>query len=380
MIWPLAALLAAVSAVVILWPMLRRATNTQDRNDHALAIFKDQLAELDKDQSRGLISQSESEAAQTEIKRRMLSTARTDRAAQTSGGTAGILIAAIAVPLLGAGLYSQLGAPSIASQPYDDRAAERQAENSEATEIAELAQRVRTKLLSEPDGGETRGWYLLSQTYMRMGRYDAAVDALQRIEDRKEADAIIFTAYAEALVSADRGTVTPLAQKQIDRALAQAPQDPRAVYYNALGLQQRGRAEQAHANLLARLKTAEPNAGWIPLYIERANAIGQEFGAAPLNAQDFAQSNGPSAEDVEAASELSDTDRAAFINSMVEQLASRLEENPNNLEGWLRLAQAYTVLNRPDDARKAYQSAAPLVADLPDGDPRKSAVAAGLAN
>lgn len=66
---------------------------------------------------------------------------------------------------------------------------------------------------------------------------------------------------------------------------------------------------------------------------------------------------GPSAADVAAAQEMSDEDRQAMIEGMVGGLAARLEENPNDLEGWMRLVRSYNVLDRPQDALAALEKA-----------------------
>ena len=62
---------------------------------------------------------------------------------------------------------------------------------------------------------------------------------------------------------------------------------------------------------------------------------------------------GPTREDVEAASKMTGEDRMAFIRSMVERLADRLKDEPNDLKGWQRLARAYQVLGEKEKAEDA---------------------------
>ena len=66
---------------------------------------------------------------------------------------------------------------------------------------------------------------------------------------------------------------------------------------------------------------------------------------------------GPSQADVNAAAQMTDAERQAFIRSMVERLAERLKENPNDPEGWQRLARAYEVLGEKDKAEDAKRRA-----------------------
>ena len=63
---------------------------------------------------------------------------------------------------------------------------------------------------------------------------------------------------------------------------------------------------------------------------------------------------------------------------MVDRLARRLENEPNDLDGWMRLANAYVVLGNRDEAMAAYQQAVSLAETLPNSDPRKAAATQGL--
>ncbi len=67
---------------------------------------------------------------------------------------------------------------------------------------------------------------------------------------------------------------------------------------------------------------------------------------------------GPSAEDMAAAAQMSPEQRQAFIESMVERLAAKMKENPENIEGWIKLANAYRVLEKRDESRAAWAEAA----------------------
>ena len=59
---------------------------------------------------------------------------------------------------------------------------------------------------------------------------------------------------------------------------------------------------------------------------------------------------GPSRAQIEAAGEMSPEERMAFIRSMVERLAGKLAENPDDIAGWERLVRAYGVLGETDKA------------------------------
>ena len=109
-------------------------------------------------------------------------------------------------------------------------------------------------------------------------------------------------------------------------------------------------------------------------FVDRINQIGARLGrpavgpAMLLAGEDGAP--GPNADQVAAAADMSPEERAAFVQSMVERLAARLEEEPDDLEGWLRLANAYRVLGDDDAARTALAQAEPL---LPETGPERQA-------
>jgi cytochrome c-type biogenesis protein CcmH len=66
-------------------------------------------------------------------------------------------------------------------------------------------------------------------------------------------------------------------------------------------------------------------------------------------------------------------DRQAMIRSMVAGLAAKLDQDPGNLDGWLRLTRAYQVLGESEKASSARSRAAALIATLPIGTARTEA-------
>ena len=66
---------------------------------------------------------------------------------------------------------------------------------------------------------------------------------------------------------------------------------------------------------------------------------------------------GPSEEDIAAAGTLTEEQRSAMVEGMVEGLAAKLEDNPDNAEGWIMLIRSYSVIGKQDKAKSAYASA-----------------------
>src|SRR5206468_4188502 len=85
---------------------------------------------------------------------------------------------------------------------------------------------------------------------------------------------------------------------------------------------------------LGRVADAPVDAPWRKVVAERLAQIAgdeRENGAAPANMAP----TGPTAQDVAAAQTMSPEERQAIIRGMVDRLAARLEQNPNDKEGWI---------------------------------------------
>ncbi len=337
-------------------------SDAANREDAALAIFADQLEEIDRDETRNLISDAEAEAARTEIKRRMLAADRvrqrkTVGATRTGGKT--LIGLAVLVPMAGLGLYVAISDPAGRTLAIGtDRTAE-------SSDIADLAAQVRARL--EADGeGATEGWLLLARTYAGMGDAAQALDAYARVADRADVTADGLARYGELLVVTSGGSVSNEAIAVLDRALAIAP-DPRATYYRAVAFEQEARYAEALALVETRLAVGAEGEALVTLQSYR-DALRDRMVLPPA----------PDAAAVEAAGAMTDADREAFIRSMVDGLAARLEASPDDLDGWLRLANAYEVLDQPEDALAAYKAAEPLLVDVLEDDPRRLRVVDGL--
>jgi len=365
--------LALLAVAFVLLPL--RGGRDVIEHDGSKAILIDQLAEVTRDADRGLISKVEAQAAQVEIKRRILAIARDGKRPDAAiGGSRVLWIAALFVPLFAAGYYASFGSPDVASMPF----AERSEELDEQREIVELTQRLSERLYADPDGGPIEGWVLLGQTYMRMGRSSDAATAFQSATEREGAPSAVYSMFAEALMIESDGVVTPKAARAIEQALALDPMNPAATYYQAIGLVQIGEEGAAHDLLTARLGLTQGTAPWMQTFVNEANRIGSRIGRDPLDAILPPAPRGPTAADIEAVGEMSEEDRAAFIQSMVARLAGQLEDNPDDIDGWLRLGNAYLVLGQPSDARTAFLRADGLVDTLPDGDPRRALIIENL--
>ncbi|MCP4328954.1 MAG: c-type cytochrome biogenesis protein CcmI [Alphaproteobacteria bacterium] len=356
-LWLILAGMTALALAFVLPPLVRRGSIDTDRLDHEVEIYRDQLKEIDRDRDLGVISEAEAEAARAEVGHRLLAAADDSAKPEKSrhGGIQAIaLVVALAVPIGALLTYYSLGTPdapqqlaALDLQPVDDRDIDLQAR------IDALLRRVE----ATPNDGAI--WAELGETFVAAGRAADAVQAFETALALDDKDAALLSAHGEALTLAAGGVVTPAARQAFERALDRDPAEPRARYYAGLALYQDGDLRRAAAVWIALERDSPPGAPWLPTLSAQITALADQAGidTAELGRS---QTPGPSAEDVQAAAAMSDEDRQAMIESMVGQLATRLEDNPDDRDGWLRLSRSYEVLDRPADARDAMARAAQL--------------------
>lgn len=380
MIWLFFLLLSLFALTLMAMPLRGRFQIATVPQDTTPAVLLDQLEEVKRDLDRGVISEAEARAAEQEIKRRILMQSRkaeTRSSATNTGGRISLILGALFVPLFAAGYYMTMGSPEIDSLAFADRTTERE----ETAQITDLSSQLYERLVSDPDGGPSEGWMLLGQTYTRMGRFEDAAGAFKVVSERSEADSAVFSMLAEALIYAEQGVVTPPAEAAIDRAIAMNPSNPASVYYKAVALSQKGESLRGYDLLIERLDAADGFYPWMESLVAEANRIGDGIGKKPLSLADFApmvNAPGPTADDIANAQDMSNDDRQAFILSMVARLADRLENEPDDLDGWMRLGNAYSVLGEAEAAITAYERAEELAANLGPTEPRVQEIADSL--
>jgi cytochrome c-type biogenesis protein CcmH len=348
LLWIVMAVLAAAASLSVLVPLYRSRRAERQAGSEKLSIFRDQLTEVERDRDRGLIAESEAEAARTEIARRLLRAS--DEAAAdepTPGDTTrktATIVAIVAMPLAALILYLSVGSPHLPDQPL----AERLSASPQEQDIATLIARVEGHLATNPEDG--RGWELLGPVYIRLGRNDEAVRAFSNALRLLGATAEREANVGEAITRASGNVVTAEARAAFERAHAIDDEAIRPRFYLAVALDQEGRKQEAVAAWRDILDGAPPDAPWA----EVARQALTRLEVAPPGAT---PAPGPSAEDVEAAQSLSPDERMAMISGMVASLAARLEADPQDAEGWGRLIRSYMVLDRKDEARDALEKA-----------------------
>jgi cytochrome c-type biogenesis protein CcmH len=341
-LWFLLAVMTAAAIFAVLWPLSRHREALSSGND--VLVYRDQLQEIVRDRAAGHIGETEAEAARVEVSRRLLAAAEraNDPAVSSVLGRRAVAIAALVLLPAGAAvLYLALGSPLLPGQPL---AARLDAQGN--APIVQLVAQVEARLERDPKDG--RGWEVLAPVYTKLGRFDDAAKALRNAIAYSGDTAGRESDLGEALVGAANGVVTADASNAFNRALALDANDVKARYFTGLAAEQDGRRAEAAAIWRDMLASAPPDAPWAEFV---RNALTQMDDAPNANAPR------PSAEDVAAAADLDPAQRQQMIAGMVDRLAARLKNDGGDVDGWLRLVRAYTVLGEREKARSAASNA-----------------------
>lgn len=336
--WIFAAILVLVCGYLVLMP-LRRSMALRGRADSDVAVYRDQLEEIDRDLERGMIGEAEAKAARTEISRRLLiaDAARSvESNSQTRAGSQFAVILVVAMPFLAVPLYLYSGAPGLPSQPFAERISKAPEEQS----LDELVARVEEHLRANP--GDADGWRVVAPIYGRMGRFEDAATAYGRLIDLDGATAERLADLGESLVFADEGLVGDRAAAVFARAVSLDAAHAQSNYFLGLAALQEGDRDTARAIWQELQANADPDLPW-------ARMVTQSLAALD------AEQSEPSTE--EAIATLPDEDRAAAIRGMVDGLDERLAANGGSEAEWRQLMRARMVLGEADAAQDVLKRA-----------------------
>ena len=367
----LAAMTAAVTAALVV-PLLRERSPRGRRADFNRQVYRDQLGELDADVERGVVTAAEAASARVEIQRRLIATAEggEDGAGDEAPAAAGVpraaaLAVALLVPAAALSVYLWLGDPGTPTAPASGRATAGADAARGAHELDADIEKLRAHLAR--DGGDLQGWLLLARSLTVIGRHGEAAAAYRRAAAIAPGNLDLKADAAEALVAASGGRVTPEARAGFREVLAARPDDPAARYYLALGKAQAGELRAAFDMWRSLLLDAPADAPWREPVAQRvgelAALLGVDGAAWASPPEDGGERRGPTAEDMAAVADMSPEEQRRMIHGMVEGLAARLEDQPDDAQGWRRLVQVYGVLGEPQEA---YAAMARAVAALPD--------------
>jgi len=389
--WTLTAALVAFVALLFVLALVRRHPATATAADYDVQVYRDQLRDLERDLTRGVMSAEEAERTRIEISRRML---EADRAAQKAARPSEAPRAATVAVLLGLAalmggsfwLYQRLGAAGYADQPiagrfelandlYDSRPSQDDAEKAAEVQrgpmptpepqFAELMERLRKAVSERPN--DVQGLALLARNEANMGNFRASWQAQRRLIALRgdAATAADYAQLGEYMTVSAGGLVTKEAEEAFATALDKDPRDALSRYYIGLMMAQNARGDRAFRIWDAMLRDGTPEGPWMtPI---RAN-IEQLAWIAGETSYQMPQANGrgPTAEDMQAAAQMSPEERQQMIRGMVEQLNDRLATEGGTAADWAKLISSLRMLGEEERAQKIWTEAQGLFATAPD--------------
>jgi len=405
--WAVAGLLAFAVGAMMLRALSAQSDTPEEDVGTAkqMSLYRDQLAEVERDMARGVIEEAEADRLRTEVQRRILETARGAKSLPQAGaiqGRGGIIFAsgAIVASLVGgAALYLTYGAPGYSDLPLERRldlaetayasrpsqaqaeAAAPQAPQPDADpQFVALIQQLRAAVAARPD--DIAGLGLLARNEALLGNYAASARAYEALIVAKGADASAdeYLGAAQAMISAAAGFVSPQAEAMLREVLARDPSNGLARYFSGLMFAQTGRPDRTFALWEPLLAESPQGAPWVEpirtLLPEVASAAGVQYRLAPPQ-------TGPSADDIAAAADMTPQERSDMISSMVAGLETRLitEGTAGTGAEWARLISSLGVMGETDRARAALRAAKSAMAADPAAMQAiaEAAISAGIA-
>ncbi|NGM46805.1 c-type cytochrome biogenesis protein CcmI [Rhodobacter sp. SGA-6-6] len=394
---------AAMAVLVAAWLVrgLMRGDAAAPAAAQDIQVYRDQLAEADRDLARGTLTEAEAARVKTEIARRLLEADRALSAAAPGAparmpwAAMALVLAAMAAALA---LYSRVGVPWYPDLPIRERLAMADAAMAGRPSQAEAEAAAAPPPPAQPDAEflalmeklraavdpatatDLRGLDLLARNEATLGNFIAAKAAQARLVEVKgeEATAEDYATLAEMMILAAGGYISPEAEQALIAALERDPRDGMARYFSGLMFAQGGRFDRAFAFWRPLLEESPPGAPWVGPIRAQIEDVAMRAGI-PYQLPDAA--SGPTIEDMEAAAGMTPEERQQMVEGMVAQLQERLTTEGGSAAEWARLIAALATLDRRDQAQAIYDEAKTRFAGR-EGDLAalaEAAAAAGLA-
>lgn len=358
--WLAVAVLAAAVTYAVTRPLMTPAHDHQPVVDDSvaadLAVYKDQLQEIETDLGRGTLSANEAQAARNEVARRLIRRAESGAAETTNESmnsaklpTWTFLSASLMLPVASLGLYLAFGQPGQPSQPLSERLAA----PNDAHNTNDLVAKVEAALRERPDDG--KGWDVIAPVYMKQGRVQDAASAYAKAISLLGENPARLQGFIDARIRSENGLIPDDARAALMKLRIADPSRREPRMWLALAKEQDGDRAGAASEYLALLADAPADAPWRSAVEQRLALVTSATAPQPAaESEKQPSANAPSEADIMA---MTPDQREAKINEMVEGLAARLKTDAKDLSGWQRLIRAYQALGRKDEALKAVSDA-----------------------
>jgi cytochrome c-type biogenesis protein CcmH len=273
-----------VLAIPLYFVLRRRASVSDNRKALNAAVYRDQLAELERERSEGSLEEADFNQARDELERRILEdTATPAEVTDTTHGRRAALAMIVAIPVIAVAMYAWRGNIEVFNPQQPPQVTE--------DKVREMVDTLAAKLAKNPDNPQ--GWAMLARSYMTLERPADAVEAFSHIEKQMENDPQLMADYAEALVASGKDEGFAKAGLWASRALALEPGNAKALYLSggiAFAAKDYRKALANWEKLMPLVEPGSEDAKFVLSSINQARAMLKQ---PPLTAEQFQRPEGP---------------------------------------------------------------------------------------
>jgi cytochrome c-type biogenesis protein CcmH len=250
-------IIVVVAALVLppLWLGLRAPKTKTNRKEMNLDIFRDQVADLEREKAEGNLSDANFEQAKAEVQRRLLEEIEPESAAETSshGPSRKLAVALfLLMPIFAVTGYALLGNPR-ALDPTQTVAAPKMTQEQINGMVSKLAE----KMAANPD--DLKGWLMLARSYKTMGRFEESANAYSKAEKLVNEDPDLLASYAETIAMASQGKgLKGKPMQLVERALKLDPKHPHSLFLAGAAAMEAGENKKGIAYWESLLPQVEP--------------------------------------------------------------------------------------------------------------------------
>jgi len=279
--WVGFSVLTGLCVAGLLAPVLRQRPAALKRADYDLAVYRDQLNEIDKDVARNLIDADQAEAARAEIHRRVLATQDISPAAERSAKSKrndqilALVLIALFIPAGAMGLYGYLGSPQLPDQPYAGRA--------HGDPYFILLTEAQSELATLRDHPSADGFKKVGDIYATAKHNEEAATSYEQAALLAPGDPDIWSSLGDSLVLANDGEVVPRAIAAFTHAFALNAGDARSEFYLGLAEAQKAEFKRAVAIWKHLQAKSTPDAPWSALLEQHIKTAAARGGFDPAS-------------------------------------------------------------------------------------------------
>ena len=221
--WVTAAFAVVVVLALLFRPFLLKSKEViVSRRELNAAIYRDQLARLDRDRAENTLADADYDQARAELQRRVIDdTAEADVTSRLQAPRKTMVAVGLLLPVAAIGLYLLLGTPATLEPNGPQHAVT-------AQDMDRLIIGLAQKLEKEPDN--LQGWAMLARSYKMMGRNMEAEMAFVRAGSYLDNDAQLLAIYADLAATNANGNFAGKPAQLIEKALKVDPENAMALW------------------------------------------------------------------------------------------------------------------------------------------------------